>query len=142
MIHTIYEIPVSLESGEPSFRERMRRKCEIVFEYYDAPDGSASQLAPKKELILSFEGVEAYKSTFLSSLGSLDQTILNLAYGKVISTDDSQWLAKSVEAYYRFYERSTTPPKPLRHMMILFDDGPFYEFICQGFVPPLLMRGQ
>ena len=55
----------------------------------------------------------------------------SVAYDKVIQYEDSDWL-KEVRA--RIASRPTKiSTSDLRHLAVMFDDGPYYEFICRDF---------
>lgn len=73
---------------------------------------------------LLFEGVEAFKCTYLTSCSA---EMFNVAYGKLAGIEGSRWLDEM---------KNTGGPScasELRHLMICFDDGPCYEFVCTGY---------
>jgi len=71
-----------------------------------------------------FEGVEAFRCTYLTFCSA---EMFNTAYGKLVRVETTQWLAELQSASARKSSRE------LQHLMICFDDGPCYEFICTGF---------
>lgn len=78
--------------------------------------------------ILLFEAVEALKCTFYESCAFQQFT---QAYDRVVDVGASDGLLGIAK-------REPSSPtlkddRPLRHLMIYFDDGPGYEFICRGF---------
>ncbi len=119
-------VPVTGLVRGPSFKILPKRQCEISFSI-EAEDGG------EKWLSLLFDDVEAYKCTYLTSLGSIAQDLRTEAYGKLIAIKDSRWLAEVKESHQEYYKRMPTKPKELQHLAICFDDGPFYEIICHGF---------
>jgi len=83
---------------------------------------------------LSFENVQAFKCTHLASLGTVDPTLRNSAYGTLISVEDSSWLGEVEGAYGDYYSTMRKSPKTLQHFMICFDDGPCFEVIGESWV--------
>ena len=73
---------------------------------------------------LLFEAVEAFKCTYQTSCTA---EMFNTAYGKLVCLGATQWFAEIQKA------NSDGSPSELMHLMIVFDDGPCYEFICTGF---------
>lgn len=54
-----------------------------------------------------------------------------VAYDKVIELPDSDWL---LEVRARIASRpSRMNPTDLRHFALMFDNGPFHDFVCRGF---------
>lgn len=74
---------------------------------------------------LLFDGVEAFRCTYHHAC-TLEMI---KAYDKVIDRGETEWL-NSIKLRLAEYNDSTTE---LRHLMIYFDDGPCYEFICRSF---------
>lgn len=107
--------PTALE-GSPVFAILPKRQCQISLEF---EEGSS---IVKNTLL--FEGVEAFKCTYLTSCGA---EMFNTAYGKLVRLGSTPWLAATQEA------NSRRSPGELQHLMICFDDGPCYELICRGF---------
>lgn len=55
----------------------------------------------------------------------------SVAYDKVVEFPDSDWL---LEVKARIKSRPTKiATSDLRHLAVMFDDGPYYEFICRDF---------
>lgn len=108
------------------FKALPKRECEISFSI-EADDGS------EKWIRLLFSDVEIYKCTYLAALRSINRELRTQAYGKVISVGASAWLADINTGYQEYHKRRPTKPKVLQHLMICFDDGPCYEFICVNF---------
>jgi len=55
----------------------------------------------------------------------------SVAYDKVVEFSDSGWLR---EVRARIESRPTKiVPSDLRHLAVMFDDGPYYDFICRDF---------
>jgi hypothetical protein len=118
--------PTAVYQG-PFFRVLDRRQCEISF-VAESEDSSKLETTA-----LLFYGVETFKCTYLYSLGSIDRGLRSEAYGNLISIQPSDWL-EIVKNNYRDRRKSTGDADPeLQHMMIVFDDGPCFELICQGF---------
>jgi hypothetical protein len=128
MSETLWALPVSLSliMRGPFFAEHPKRECEISFTI-EGDDG--------KELPISlhFGSVQVFKCTMLYSLGSIDRGLRKDSYGKVISLGDSKWLTEVRESYDRYCSIGHIFEAELRHLMITFDDGPCYEFICSTF---------
>jgi hypothetical protein len=117
----LWKLPVpatALVKG-PTFAVLPKRQCEISF-YIEGDSGAATRTS------LLFEGVEAYKCTYLTSCSA---EMFNAAYGKLVRLAATPWLTELLKTHCQRGE----PPKELQHMMICFDDGPCYEIICLGF---------
>jgi hypothetical protein len=128
MNKTIWKMPVPVTGliRGPHFTALGKRKCEISFSI-EPEDGA------EKWLSLQFGGVEAYKCTYLASLGSINRTLRTEAYGMVISIEESQWLSDIRHSYGAYCGKRGQKPGELQHLMICFDDGPCYELICSTF---------
>ena len=74
---------------------------------------------------LVFNGVEAFKCTYhhACTLEMIE------TYDSLTDLGQTQWL----DSVQRQLSRSGESVQLLRHLMIYFDDGPCYEFICRGF---------
>jgi hypothetical protein len=79
-----------------------------------------------------FDSVEAYKCTHMTARSV---EMIKTAYDKLVSLDDSAWLSEVKANSDSYYAKRQGPPMELQHLMIFFDDGPCYEFICVGFKP-------
>jgi hypothetical protein len=116
-------VPSSSLTRGPTLSVLARRSCEIAY-FVEADDSD-------RRSSIVFEGVEAFKCTYMTAL-SID--MINLAYDKLVRIKPSSWLADVVkvsDSYYR--NRGQSERAPLQHLMICFDDGPCYEFICREF---------
>jgi hypothetical protein len=114
----LWKLPVAPTAlvKSPSLAVLPKRQCQISMEF------EVSAGIVRNTLL--FEGVEAFKCTFLTSCSA---EMFNTAYGKLVRLGASQWLAETQKINTRI------SPKELQHLMICFDDGPCYEFICTGF---------
>ena len=75
---------------------------------------------------LLFDGVEAYKATIYEAC--TDEMVC-AAYDRVVDLGATPWLAEvTIELSHHGAVQSG-----LQHLMIYFDDGPCYEFICRSF---------
>jgi hypothetical protein len=110
-------VPASALMTGPEFIHLPRRTCELRFSV-ESEDGNPTVLA------IRFEGLETYKCTFMTSC---TYEMFDLAYGRLISIE-SKWL----EEIRRTRRRSPEIEEALKHLMITFDDGPCYEFICRS----------
>lgn len=116
---TLWELPVpasALHRG-PFFQVLPKRKCKLSFEF------ETDDQIVQKELL--FQDVEIFKCTHLMSL---NPDMSRLAYGKIIQLDSSLMLQASLDAY----QLKGNFDVHLVHLMICFDDGPCYEFICRS----------
>lgn len=112
-------VPATALAKGPTFAMLMKRQCEISF-HIEGDDGDTPKIS------LLFDGVEAYKCTCLTSCTA---EMFNTAYGKVVRLESSSWLKDVLKVS----EGRSTSPRDLQHLMICFDDGPCYEFICRDF---------
>jgi hypothetical protein len=112
-------VPATSLYRGPFFCSLPKRRCEISFEIEE--DGGALS-----KVTLVFDGVEAYRCTYLSSLSA---NVIKAAYGKLVQVDESPWVAEISQVY----DKGGRTSKDLKHLMICFDDGPCFEFICLEF---------
>lgn len=114
----LWKLPVAPTAliRSPNFVVLSKRQCKISMEF----EGSSGVV----RTALLFEGVEAFKCTYLTSCSA---EMLSTAYGKLARLGSTPWLAETQNA------GSRRSPIELQHLMICFDDGPCYEFICTGF---------
>jgi hypothetical protein len=114
----LWKLPVAPTAlvRSPHFAVLPKRKCEISMEFESGSDVVRSKLL--------FDGVESFKCTYLTSCSA---EMFNTAYGKLVRFGATQWLTETQAAH-----RCGASTK-LQHLMICFDDGPCYEFICLGF---------
>jgi hypothetical protein len=85
----------------------------------------------QSDLQIVFEQVEAYKCTYY--FARTEEMLI--AYDRIVDLGETSWL---IEVRNRVREHPglsspSGPPDQLLHLMINFDDGPCYEFICQSF---------
>ena len=109
-------VPATSLLKRPVFLVLPKRECELYFHFEDG-NGRWSRF------FIQFSGVEAFKCTYPTSCDTLK---LKAAYGKLIGLADTPWLAE----IRQIYNRRMTPAKELQHLMICFEAGPCYEFIC------------
>jgi len=117
MVSELWRMPVpstALLAG-PVFTPLSRRRCEFSFKI-EGPKGEPTKMR------LRFDGVEAYKCTYLTSLGA---EMIEAAYDRLVDRGATPWLAELSKRHERYWE--------LRHLMVCFDDGPCYESICTAF---------
>lgn len=106
-----------------SFQELLGRTCGLTCEYEDEKGNI-------KSIRLLFEHVLAFKCTYLNAC---TPEMVEMAYDKVVSLGSTEWLATvrgQANSYAVCYKQEVAE---LKHLMIYFDDGPCYEFICQSF---------
>ena len=122
MAQTLWTLPVASTAllNGTTFQKLPRRACALLCEYEDDNDGIVS-------LKLMFEGVEAFKSTYQ---GACTPEMIRNSYDKVVDVGSSEWL-RSVQGQLVSYGSQSVDE--LKHLMIYFDDGPCYEFICRAF---------
>jgi len=77
-------------------------------------------------LKMLFDGVEAFKCTYYMAC-TLNMS--SMAYDRVVDLGPTEWLTQIQSQLVESQEDATG----LRHLMICFDDGPCYEFICRSF---------
>ncbi len=61
--------------------------------------------------------------------------MIKTAYDKLVRLKNSAWLSEVTAKSASFYTKMQGSPKEFQHLMICFDDGPCYEFICVEFQP-------
>jgi hypothetical protein len=103
----------------PKFEARPRREVALLLSYESEEDGH------DVPVVLVFEGTEAFRCTYYNAMS---QAALG-AYDNLKDVGPSHWLSE-IEANLAFHRAEH---EDLRHMMITFDDGPCYEFICRRF---------
>ena len=116
----IWKSPVALTEllSSPKLSMLPKRECVLSLRI----EGDTGD----EEILLVFENVLAFKCTYMAACTA---EMFNLAYGKVVDIGTSSWLADIVVSYKNTHKA----PVLMRHMMICFDDGPCYEFVCDGF---------
>ena|SRR5882724_5792066 len=121
MAQTVWNLPVpstALLSGA-AFHQLLGRTCALAGEYEDDDDNVVS-------LKMLFDGVEAFKCTYYMAC-TLNMS--SMAYDRVVDLGPTEWLTQIQSQLVESQEDATG----LRHLMICFDDGPCYEFICRSF---------
>ncbi|WP_298252199.1 hypothetical protein [Bradyrhizobium sp.] len=124
MNQLLWELPVpsSSQTKGPTLNVLVGRECEIAY-YIETDDGD------RKEALI-FEGVEAFKTTYMTAR-SVD--MIEMAYDRLVRIEASPWLAETTKNSDPYYQSREGEARKLQHLMICFDDGPCYEFICAGF---------
>ena len=120
----LWKISPNLDSVDgPEFVMLPGRTCQISFRGEDS-EGRIVQTR------LIFESVEAFRCTHMTSR-SVD--MISTAYEKLVDLGETSWLAELRPRALEYYRLSKKPAPILKHMAIYFDDGPYFEFICQNF---------
>jgi hypothetical protein len=73
-----------------------------------------------------FENGEALKCTYYNAR---TLAMVKLAYDCVVDLGMGNWLAE----IRTLLTATKVDPTGLRHLMIYFDEGPCYEFVCRSF---------
>ena len=118
---TLWTLPVAstaLLGTGPALEMRLRRDVALSFAYEGDEDGIHT-------VSVVFQGVEAFKCTYHLAR---DKSVL-AAYDKVVDVGSSPWL----EELRRVLDTNRSDASGLAHLMIDFDDGPTYEFVCRSF---------
>jgi len=120
MAQTVWMLPVPSTAlfSDAAFHQLMGRTCALASEYED-DDNVVS-------LKMLFEGVEAFKCTYYRACTI---EMIETAYDQVADLGPTEWLTQIESQLVSSRENA----KGLRHLMIYFDDGPCYEFICRSF---------
>jgi hypothetical protein len=74
---------------------------------------------------LMFRSVHSARVTYFEALKT---GVPRLAFEKVVRIDDSEWLAQASSTH--------------QHLMIYFDEGPLFEFLCLGGHPKCTTCGR
>jgi len=118
MRNVLWELPFpSSGAWTTRFQVLPRRECAIVFPN-EVDQGRTNYLS------LVFSGVQAYKCTYFHAITPVPE-----AYDTLIALEDSKWL-DSIKHQMAAHGDDTSK---LQHLIITFDDGPCYEFICESF---------
>jgi hypothetical protein len=122
MSEILWKIPVPATAliNDPMFSQLPKHQCSLSFEIEDEENEGIELIT------LLFDGVEAFRCTYLAGL---TMEMVNTAYGKLVNLYKTDWLQQIQQTSN---ERGR-PFQELMHMMICFDDGPCYEFICRNF---------
>ena len=110
-------MPSSGRDDGPDIQVRPGRECVLAFECEDS--GAVTHYF---ELI--FANVKSFRCTYLHAL----TTEMIESYDRLDDVGDTSWLEE-----VRSQTVNYLPNERLRHLRICFDDGPCYEFICEGF---------
>ena len=111
-------VPATAIIRGPHFEVLPKRQCKISF----SVKGDGGE---EKWLSLLFDGVEAYKCTYLAALGSINRDLRAEAYGKMLALEKSRWLDEINQSYEAYHKAMPKIPARLQHLAICFDDGPF-----------------
>ncbi|MCM3870993.1 MAG: hypothetical protein ND895_09915 [Pyrinomonadaceae bacterium] len=128
MASTIWTLPVpstAILQGV-KFEQLLGRNCALTFDY----EGNDDEIV---HVQLTFEDVEAYKCTYLYAC---TVELIGTAYDKVVDVGSSEWLT-AIRQQLVSYGRDVLVSfghniDGLKHLMIFFDDGPCYEFVCRA----------
>jgi hypothetical protein len=112
-------VPSTALLEDVKLEKRLGREVALRFAYEADEDGTRATSA------LLFEGVEAFKCTYYRAC---DGTMLE-AYDALVDRGSTQWL-NQIRANLA---HNAGNADGLRHLMITFDDGPAYEFVCRSF---------
>ena len=122
LLHTIAMPSSWMSRGGPKFKMELGRLCTISIYFDETSNYSA---------VLEFDGVEAYKCTYYMAI---DVSLIEAAYDKVVDLGETQWLAHVRGNLERSkWEDRRWGRARLRHLAVMFDDGPAWEFICRTF---------
>jgi hypothetical protein len=102
----------------PSFEMRLGREAALSYSY-EGPDDLRCPEA------VVFQGVEAFKCTYYRAR---DPSML-VAYDRLVDRGTTAWL----EEVRANLAKNAGDATGLVHLMINFDDGPAYEFVCRSF---------
>lgn len=119
-------VPVTSIFKGPYFKVLPRRECELSF-------STELENGGEKIETLVFGAVAAFRCTYLTALGVIGPDLLRESYGAVISVGESAWFQQVRNSHLRYCAPARITPGELQHLMITFDDGPCYEFICETF---------
>lgn len=121
MTQTLWTLPVASTAllSESSFEKLPGRVCALSSEYEDENDNVVG-------LRLLFEGVEVFKCTYHAAC---TREMIETAYDKVVDLGETAWSAAVQEQLAGHGPEAAG----LKHLMIYFDDGPCYEFLCRSF---------
>lgn len=115
-IETIWSAPAAPRINGPALSVLPNRTCMLELSFRSAERSEGA--------ILIFEKVEGYKCTFLPALASEAR---NAAPGALVEIPASSWKAEIVAANRTL---DAAFDAPLRHLMIYFEAGPCFEFVC------------
>lgn len=121
MGRTLWALPVASTAllEEAVFEMLAGRVCALSSEYEGEDDNVV-------RLRLLFEGVEAFTCTYHAAC---TPEMIETAYDKVVDLGETNWSGAIRERLAGQGQEAAW----LKHLMIYFDDGPCYEFICLSF---------
>ena len=96
------------------------RECAIQLR--DSP-------ADPKPFQIVIVGYYAYKIT---TLDRLEYSSARQAYDQIVDLGITEWLQET-NGILDKHEPMRNPQRKIKHLCFLPDDGPFYEFLCEGF---------
>jgi hypothetical protein len=119
MKNVLWRMPVCSSglTGVSGFRQIARRECLLVIATKENDGG---------DLQIIFEGVEAYRATYYNAR-SLE--MVRASYDELVDLGDTDWLHEINKRMTPGIDRSGK----LYNLLINFDDGPCYEFICRSY---------
>ncbi len=125
MVMEVWRLPAhsTVLVEEPELVFKLGRECAVS---YQSEDDFNSEL----KSYLTFEDVQALKVNYL---GSVRVDIIRAAYDRLVDWGESSWLLEIRTMCSGFFAMRNNDPVSLKHLVIYFDDGPSYEFICTGF---------
>jgi hypothetical protein len=127
MSKILWTLPFPSSSGNTWFSQFPKLNSAVIVEGCDEEGETIT-------LRIVFEKVEAYKCTYYMAL----TPEMQIAYDKIVDLGETSWLTKVKNQLRRFGDLVLSSPShgpldQLAHLMINFDDGPCYEFICRNF---------
>lgn len=117
----LWKLPVpstALLDAGPTLEIGPSRTISLVFRY-ETEDSDSNQQT------LAIQGVEAFKCVYYQAR---DKSALE-AYDQLVDCGSTTWLSQISENL----NQNGGKADGLKHMMINFDDGPCYEFLCRAF---------
>lgn len=117
-MRTLYELPITSTriASEVIFEKLLGRRCSLTYEFEE--NGRHV-----RECIL-FTGIEGFRCTYFAAI---DPEIISIAYDRVVDFGKSDWLHEIISNL----QHANADSHGLRHLVVYFDDGPAYEFICR-----------
>ncbi|MBB6429265.1 hypothetical protein [Algisphaera agarilytica] len=112
------DFPSSSGSGA-QFRTLLRREIELSL---TGEDGQSAKLR--------FQGVVAYRCFYTPSLTA---EMVHLAYDSIVDLGKTEELT-AIQMRSDKWHNAHNQSVELKHLLTCFDDGPCYEFFCEGFV--------
>jgi hypothetical protein len=123
MTTTIWDLsfPSSGLTQGPSVEMRGKRTIAILLASEDASQDDGRE----KAIAIVFCETEAFKITYRSA----QPEWMLCAYDRLVDLGETKWLNDIRDELRRRGIRDET----VRHLMINFDDGPSFEFVCRGY---------